>query len=108
MAELILKTSEPERVKQLGKRVQGFNKKEWYRVSVEYMFQAMLAKFTQNEDLKGFLLATDGNRLLEANPTDRFWGIGLSLKSGDLYKETKWTGKNMAGRTLERVREALK
>ena len=54
LAELILKTSEPERVKQLGKRVQGFNKKEWYRVSVEYMFQAMLAKFTQNEDLEGF------------------------------------------------------
>ena len=103
-----LETSEPERVKQLGKRVQGFNKQEWNRVSVEYMFQAMLAKFTHNEGLKGFLLATDGNKLCEANPTDKFWGVGLSLKSGDLYKESKWTGKNMAGVTLERVRETLK
>ena len=68
----------------------------------------MHAKFAQNEQLKGFLLSTGGNRLIEASATDKFWGVGLSLRSSDLFKDTKWTGKNMAGETLERVRQSLK
>ena len=71
------------KIKQLGKKVRGFQKTEWYRVAPEYMFHVMHAKFAQNEQLKGFLLSTGGNRLIEASTTDKFWGIGLPLRSSD-------------------------
>ena len=71
------------------------------------MYQAMHLKFSQDEKLKGFLLSTSGNRLIEASATDKFWGVGLSLRNPDLFKETKWTGKNLAGQMLERVRQEL-
>ena len=106
-ASLILKTSDPEKVKQLGKKIQGFQKDEWYKVATEYMYQAMFLKFSQNESLRGFLISTSGNRLIEASAVDKFWGIGQSLRSRDLFNDTKWTGKNRAGTTLERVRQAL-
>ena len=76
-------------------------------MSTEYMFQAMMLKFTQNEILKGFLISTTGNKLIEASGADKYWGVGQSLRSSDLFNEAKWTGKNIAGKTLERVRQAL-
>ena len=106
-AEVILNTKDPEKVKQFGKKIQGFDKREWYKVSTEYMFQAMLLKFSQSEKLKGYLLSTSGNKLIEASAADKVWGIGLSLRNPDLFKETKWAGKNLAGQTLERVRQQL-
>ena len=87
--QAILQTREPEKVKVLGKKVQGFNKKEWYKVSTEYMYQAMLVKFTQNEVLKSFLISTSGYRLIEASGTDKYWGIGQLLRSSDLFNEAK-------------------
>ena len=94
-------------MKELGKKVQGFQKNEWHKVSKEYMYQAMLLKFSQSESLKCFLLSTSGNRLIEASSTDKFWGVGHSLRSPHLFVESKWTGKNIAGETLQRVRQAL-
>ena len=106
-AQRVIQTSEPEKLKKIGKSVQGFQKSEWHRVATEYMYQAVLSKFSQNDVLKGFLLSTSGNVLVEASASDKFWGIGLSIKSPDLFNQAKWTGKNMAGKTLERVRHAL-
>ena len=106
-AQRVIQTSEPEKLKKIGKSVQGFQKSEWHRVATEYMYQAVLSKFSQNDVLKRFLLSTSGNVLVEASASDKFWGIGLSIKSPDLFNQAKWTGKNMAGKTLERVRHAL-
>ena len=90
----------------MGKKVQGFQKSEWYRVSNEYMYKAMFLKFSKNEKLKGFLVSTSGNKLIEASAGDK-WGVGHSLRSKDLFNQAKWTGKNWAGQTLERVRQTL-
>ncbi len=34
-------------------------------------------KFSQNEDLKIFILNTGNRVLIEASPLDKVWGIGL-------------------------------
>ena len=107
IARQVMEVHDPVKITQLGKKVPNFQKKEWERVSPEYMYQGMLAKFSQNEKLKGFLLSTRGNVLAEASATDKFWGVGLSLRSPDLFTQTKWKGQNMAGKTLERVRHTL-
>lgn len=59
------------------------------------MEAALLAKFSQNEDLLKVLL--DTTEELVYSSTDNYWGIG-----GDAR------GKNMLGRLLMQVRENLR
>ena len=72
----------------------------WRPVASDLMFDAMYQKFSQNQELRSFLLQTCGTTLAEANPTDRVWGTGI-------FSPDKWTGKNMAGEVLARVRQTL-
>ena len=104
MADKILKTHNPVEVKTLGRSVSGFNKDTWIKNGPDCMFEAMTAKFSQNDKLKAFLKATGKNVLVEASPSDTFWGCGVSLRSKDVFNKAKWTGLNTAGKTLEHVR----
>ena len=45
--------------------------------------------------------------LAEASPTDRVWGIGLSLTDGRSRKVSEWRGKNILGFTLMKVRDSF-
>ena len=106
-AQVIHSAHDAVQIKQLGKTVRGYKKAEWYQVAPDHMYEAMYAKFNQNEQLKQFLLSTGRNTLVEANMFDKFWGAGLPLNSREIFDPTKWPGKNHAGKTLERVRQTL-
>ena len=71
------------------------------------MYSAMYAKFSQNPELCAFLVQTDKTVLVEASPTDRFWGAGIPLQNLDIFEPTKWKEKNLAGKVLMRVRQSL-
>lgn len=60
------------------------------------MFKAVLAKFTQHEDLGALLLATEDALIVEHTEVDSYWADG-----GD------GSGLNMLGRILMIVRELL-
>lgn len=66
------------------------------RVKDHFMFSALIAKFTQHKDLCEALRSTGVHELIEASPTDYYWGIG---------KER--TGLNKLGRMLQLVRTRL-
>lgn len=68
-------------------------RKDWESVKDNVMRQAVLAKFTQHEDLRKLLLSTGDAKLVEHTVNDTYWGDG-----GD------GTGKNMLGRILMEVR----
>ena len=40
------------------------------------MYEALKAKFTQNQELKRLLLGTNDRMLVEDSPVDPYWGIG--------------------------------
>jgi ribA/ribD-fused uncharacterized protein len=61
------------------------------------MREAVLAKFTQNADLRAVLLATGDADLVEHTSNDDYWGDG-----GDGH------GKNKLGRILMSVRDELR
>jgi len=61
------------------------------------MYEACLAKFSQHQDLKQLLLDTGEAEIVEHTKNDNYWGDG-----GD------GTGRNQLGKTLMRVREALR
>ena len=71
------------------------------------MFQALIEKFSQHEDLKDALLATANTSIAEAS-TNAIWGIGLKLQNPDVWDTNKWSGKNIMGQMLEKVRDILK
>ena len=71
------------------------------------MRKGLAAKFTQNSDLNQFLRQTGDKLLIEANPTDYYWGAGLSLQDKDIWNPSKWKGKNVLGTLLAQVREEL-
>jgi ribA/ribD-fused uncharacterized protein len=70
---------------------------DWQEVRVERMRAVIKAKFTHNPELRQKLLETGDARLVEASPTDTFWGIGK-----------RETGKNMLGLLLMELREQLR
>lgn len=71
-------------------------RKDWEEVKDNIMFEAVLAKFRQHDDLRAALLATGSALLIEHTEKDSYWGDG-----GD------GSGKNMLGIILMRVRSVL-
>lgn len=67
-----------------------------HTVKDHYMFSALIAKFTQRKELARALLRTGDQPLVEASPTDTYWGWGK-----------KHTGQNKLGRMLQLVRRDL-
>ena len=87
--------------------MKGFNKEEWSLVAKQVMERGLELKFAQNSDLKEYLLSTNNKMLVEASPTDRYWGIGFGLSSNDLFDMKKW-GQNHLGQLLMIIRNKLK
>ncbi|MBC7795464.1 MAG: NADAR family protein [Pyrinomonadaceae bacterium] len=72
-------------------------RKDWETVKDSIMREALVAKFTQHEDLKQILLETNDATLVEHTKNDAYWGDG-----GD------GSGKNMLGKLLMEVRAELR
>lgn len=106
--ELIMATTDPARVKALGRAVTPFDAREWSRVAPEYVRMGNLAKFAQNPRLRAALLATGNTILAEASPYDRVWGIGLAADHPDACNPARWRGTNWLGEALMEVRTALR
>ena len=107
IADKILMTDDVVEIKALGRLVANYNDNYWNGVRQIIVFEGLLAKFSQNEDLKTLLKATGNTLLAECAVRDRIWGIGLSMKDPDRFEIDKWKGQNLLGYALMMVREQL-
>ncbi len=107
MADKILATDDVAEIKAFGRLVANYNESYWNGVRQIVVFEGLTAKFSQNEDLKAKLKATDNSILAECAVKDRIWGIGLSMNDQDRLKIDKWKGQNLLGYALMMVRERL-
>jgi ribA/ribD-fused uncharacterized protein len=108
VAQLILETDDPYKQKFLGREVRGFIKEKWNADCKEIMVPGLVAKFTQNEYLKQFILGTNNLILVEASPSDKIWGIGLSEDDPRALDETQWLGTNWLGDVLMQTRDIIR
>ena len=74
------------------------------------MEQAVYAKFTQNENLKKFLLQKefDGKYFVEGSPFDGIWGVKMDWRNPDIDNPENWNGINLLGKVINKVREKIK
>lgn len=104
----IMAAKAPLTAKRLGRKVRGFTNERWDAVREQHMFDVCFAKFSQNADLRALLLETGETVLGEASPRDHVWGIGMGASNPDAKDPSKWRGRNLLGKTLMRVRDALR
>ncbi|MDO4328940.1 MAG: nicotinate (nicotinamide) nucleotide adenylyltransferase [Lachnospiraceae bacterium] len=87
----------PSKAKRAGRQVQL--RPDWEKVKVGLMEEIVRAKFAQNPDLAGRLLATGDRKLVEGNTWgDTCWGV--DSRTGQ--------GENHFGRILMKIRDELR
>ena len=91
----ILRTDDPVQIKRIGKTVANFDRTRWRLVANSFMKAILKSKFSQNQHLKDFLLSTGDKILVEANPHDTYWGIGISKR--DLFGSRKNSKRKFQG-----------
>lgn len=108
--EEILKAETPEKAKKLGRKVKNFDAEKWSKVCFDKMYDAVYAKFSQNNDLKEFLLSSDfeDKSFVEGSPFDGIWGVKMDWRNPDIDNEENWQGQNLLGKVLNKVREDLR
>ena len=95
-AELIRRARTPLRAAELGRDRAKPLRRDWERVKDDVMRRAVAAKFRAHADIRGILLSTGDEEIVEDSPTDYYWGRGAD-----------GSGRNMLGRILMRVRSEL-
>jgi ribA/ribD-fused uncharacterized protein len=89
-------TASPMIAARLGRSRKQPLRRDWEAVKVGIMRAAVLAKFTQHDELRALLLSTGERKIVEHTERDSYWGDG-----GD------GSGQNMLGRILMQVRAEL-
>jgi ribA/ribD-fused uncharacterized protein len=103
----ILGAPNPGAVKALGRAVRGFDQGVWEAHRRSIVVEGNLAKFSQSDPLREFLLSTGKRVLVEASPVDRIWGVGLAADHEHIENPLEWRGLNLLGFALMDVRAQL-
>ena len=108
VAEKILKTEDAAEIKRLGRLVSGYDDHVWSGVRQIEVYEGLLAKFGQNDELRIQLEATGDALLAECAVKDLIWGIGLLMHDPARFDAMRWRDQNLLGYALMAVREKLR
>ena len=95
--ELIRNANSPMMAARMGRDRKRKLRRDWESAKVNVMREALVAKFTQHNQLRLLLLSTADAKIIEHTENDDYWGDGGDGK-----------GRNMLGRLLMEVREILR
>jgi ribA/ribD-fused uncharacterized protein len=102
-----MESDDPSICKQIGRKVKGFDEDIWNEAKYNIVYRCNKLKFTQNLNLQEELLKFNCDLFVEASPTDRIWGIGLSVNRAKRTPKSKWRGQNLLGKIITRVRNEI-
>ena len=101
----ILQTDSPAKAKKFGRAVKNFSPAVWENHAFSLVGEGNKHKFSQNRELKDFLLNTHNAVIVEASPFDKIWGIGTNTHETN---PSNWKGTNLLGFALMKTRDFLK
>jgi ribA/ribD-fused uncharacterized protein len=107
-AAKIMKTTSGKSVKGFGEKVKNVKEEEWNAKKDALMKIALKAKFTQHPELRKKLVDTGVRPIADADPRDKYWGIGTSFDTSKGKNPAAWPGKNVLGNMLQELRTELK
>ena len=107
IAKQIMKSSNPLHQKKLGYTIKNLNKQKdmWARKCDTVMMEAVAVKFELSDHCMSFLSSRKRTTLVEASPTDRYWGIGLHIRDHNIWNVSQWKGENKLGKLLMELRD---
>ena len=88
--------------------IRNFDEAAWLSEREKIVVEGNFHKFSQNKELKKFLLQTDRRILVEASPVDVIWGVGFAADNPAILHPEKWQGLNLLGFALMEVRDKLR
>jgi ribA/ribD-fused uncharacterized protein len=103
----IVEAPGPREAKALGRAVRNYDDRAWRKARFDAVVQGNVAKFSQHEGRRAFLLATGARVLVEAAPRDTIWGVGLGASNPAISDPARWRGQNLLGFALMQVRDRL-
>ena len=106
--EQILQCSDPKQIMALGRKVRNFDGNIWNEVKYSIVLNGNYFKFSQNPELRDFLLSTGDSILVEASPYDGIWGIKMGQTDENVLNPLKWKGENLLGFALMEVRDEIR
>ncbi len=104
----ILAETDQMTIKKLGRLVKNYDDGIWTEKRFQIVVEGNLAKFSQNDNLRNFLLNTDDKILVEASPKDTIWGIGFDEFAPEVTNPSLWNGENLLGFALMEIRDRLR
>jgi ribA/ribD-fused uncharacterized protein len=101
-------TEDPEALAYNYADSKGATKEAWDSKRAELVQKIVREKFKQNPELGEQLLNT-GDVVIAADVIDdTLFGIGRSMEDPKAMKPRKWTGQNLLGKTIEKIRAQLR
>lgn len=103
----ILQAPHPKDAKSLGRCVSNFDSAVWDECCFNIVTRANVAKFTQNKELKEYLMGVEESIFVEAAARDPIWGIGMNRQDRNAENPFKWRGENKLGFALTIARNEI-
>lgn len=107
-AKAVLDTDDTEEQQKIGRKAKGYIPSVWSGLRQMVAVRGLMAKFSQNEELKKKLLDTGDAYLVECAGSDKVWACGIRLNDDDRFYADRWSGSNILGFALMEVRERLR
>ena len=105
---VIMESQNPKDIKVLGKQVKRFEQTLWDKAKYSIVLNGNYYKFSQNKDMREYLLSTENKILVESSPLDTVWGIGLGKDNEKAHNPHTWRGSNLLGFALMEVRDEIR
>lgn len=108
MFDTIMQENDPDEIRKLGRLVKNFDEYIWNKNKKGIVLRASYLKFSQNENLKKYLLSTGDAVLVEASPYDNIWGIKMGVNEKGIENPDNWRGENLLGFALMEARDIIR
>lgn len=98
--------------RELGRQVIGYDENKWKRIRESVMFDQLMYRFMDDENMRRTLQWTDESYIIYNDDMDTLWGTGVPMMndnkpSTNWLHVDNWTGENRLGFILMDIRDAF-